>query len=348
VPLLFVALGLFGIVAALFGPVKYGILPDQLSTAELSMGNALVEGATFMAILIGTIAGGLFVSGSTHMGWISLAWSVFRSPAGRLPRGSRRRFHRRPILRSPAIPGPRPCGLLKTLVCRTAAVGRHGDRVVVLAGRRGGAVAVARRDQGRRRRHRRRRHALSRGLRDRHRRGLAVRRASQSRAPQSRAGADRRHRHGIGRLDLAWAIGHASHGGDVDPMSFASSVDGVRMLADFFVFAFGGGCSWCRPLRRCRPGARRPSAPASSPPATCCRPPSWWSAALGVALLQGMRACGRLDLLRLCHRDLRHGLVRAENLGQGRRARFRRLLFRALFRVEVRGLENLPPPAPAC
>src|ERR1700759_3405499 len=73
VPLLFVALALFGIVAALFGPVKYGILPDQLSTAELSTGNALVEGATFMAILIGTVLGGLFVSGSSHMGWISLA-----------------------------------------------------------------------------------------------------------------------------------------------------------------------------------------------------------------------------------------------------------------------------------
>ena len=44
VPLLFVALGLFGIVAALFGPVKYAMLPDQLSVGELSTGNALVEG----------------------------------------------------------------------------------------------------------------------------------------------------------------------------------------------------------------------------------------------------------------------------------------------------------------
>ena len=66
VPLLFVALGLFGIIAALFGPVKYGILPDQLATGELATGNALVEGATFLAILIGTIAGGLFVTGSSH------------------------------------------------------------------------------------------------------------------------------------------------------------------------------------------------------------------------------------------------------------------------------------------
>src|SRR5580693_1743315 len=73
VPLLFVALGLFGVIAALFGPVKYSMLPDQLSVGELATGNALVEGATFMAILIGTIAGGQFVSGSTHMALVSTA-----------------------------------------------------------------------------------------------------------------------------------------------------------------------------------------------------------------------------------------------------------------------------------
>src|SRR5437868_7935863 len=62
VPILFVALGLFGIVAALFGPVKYGMLPEKLQTAELPAGNALVEGATFLAILVGTIAGGIAVA----------------------------------------------------------------------------------------------------------------------------------------------------------------------------------------------------------------------------------------------------------------------------------------------
>src|SRR5690349_18737991 len=73
IPLLFIALALFGVIAALFGPVKYAMLPDQLSVGELATGNALVEGATFMAILIGTIAGGQFVSGSTHMGLVSTA-----------------------------------------------------------------------------------------------------------------------------------------------------------------------------------------------------------------------------------------------------------------------------------
>src|SRR6202789_754399 len=73
VPLLFAALALFGCVAALFGPVKYAMLPDQLSVGELATGNALVEGATFAAILVGTIAGGLLVSSSTHMGWVTSA-----------------------------------------------------------------------------------------------------------------------------------------------------------------------------------------------------------------------------------------------------------------------------------
>ncbi len=57
--LLFVALFLIGVIAALFGPIKYGILPDHLAEAELPAGNALVEGATFVAILAGTIVAGL-------------------------------------------------------------------------------------------------------------------------------------------------------------------------------------------------------------------------------------------------------------------------------------------------
>src|SRR6478609_3549922 len=57
--LLFIALFLFGVIASLFGPIKYGILPDHLARSELPAGNALVEGATFIAILLGTIVGGV-------------------------------------------------------------------------------------------------------------------------------------------------------------------------------------------------------------------------------------------------------------------------------------------------
>src|SRR5882724_8093798 len=59
IPILFFALFLFGMLAALFAPVKYGLLPERLYRDELPAGNALVETATFLAILLGTIGGGL-------------------------------------------------------------------------------------------------------------------------------------------------------------------------------------------------------------------------------------------------------------------------------------------------
>lgn len=58
-PLLYTALFGLGVVNALFGPMKYGILPDLLKMEELVAGNALVEAATFAAIFLGLIAGGL-------------------------------------------------------------------------------------------------------------------------------------------------------------------------------------------------------------------------------------------------------------------------------------------------
>ncbi len=58
--LLAVLFGL-GIQATMFGPLKYGILPDHLSDEELVAGNGLIEASTFLAILAGTIAGGALV-----------------------------------------------------------------------------------------------------------------------------------------------------------------------------------------------------------------------------------------------------------------------------------------------
>src|ERR1700740_2650257 len=51
-----------GIAAAFFGPLKYAILPDLLAPEELLLGNALVEAGTFIAILLGTIAGMLIAT----------------------------------------------------------------------------------------------------------------------------------------------------------------------------------------------------------------------------------------------------------------------------------------------
>ena len=46
-----------GAQSAFFGPVKYSILPDHLPKQDLVSGNAFIEAGTFLAILIGTLAG---------------------------------------------------------------------------------------------------------------------------------------------------------------------------------------------------------------------------------------------------------------------------------------------------
>jgi len=58
---LMVVLFLMGTQSALFGPVKYSILPQHLKEEELISANAMVGAGTFLAILIGSIAGGLLI-----------------------------------------------------------------------------------------------------------------------------------------------------------------------------------------------------------------------------------------------------------------------------------------------
>ncbi|HXQ42899.1 MAG TPA: MFS transporter, partial [Candidatus Udaeobacter sp.] len=59
--LLMSVLFLMGTHSTFFGPLKYGILPQHLPPEELLSGNAVIEAGTFLAILIGTIAGGLLI-----------------------------------------------------------------------------------------------------------------------------------------------------------------------------------------------------------------------------------------------------------------------------------------------
>ena len=60
-PVLLAVLFGLGVQAALFGPVKYGILPDHLGPTEIVAGNGVIEAATFIAILLGTVGGGALV-----------------------------------------------------------------------------------------------------------------------------------------------------------------------------------------------------------------------------------------------------------------------------------------------
>lgn len=62
VPVLLATLFGLGVQSAMFGPVKYAVLPDHLQDDELIAGNGAVEATTFMAILAGTIGGGALVS----------------------------------------------------------------------------------------------------------------------------------------------------------------------------------------------------------------------------------------------------------------------------------------------
>lgn len=63
---------LMGLQSTVFGPIKYGLLPQHLGEDELVGGNALVESGTFLAILIGTIIGGAIASLDSDIGlWLS-------------------------------------------------------------------------------------------------------------------------------------------------------------------------------------------------------------------------------------------------------------------------------------
>jgi acyl-[acyl-carrier-protein]-phospholipid O-acyltransferase/long-chain-fatty-acid--[acyl-carrier-protein] ligase len=262
VALLFVALALFGVVAALFGPVKYAILPDQLSIGELATGNALVEGATFMAILIGTLAGGRLVAGSSHMGWVALAvvllailsWGFASRIPGTAPSA--------PDLAITANPWTSTYHLLKTLyadrrlwdgmvivswfwlvgavvlsllpaIVKDIVGGSEGVVTLCLAifaiGIAAGSLFAAQ---------------------------LSHVRPNLALVP---IGAIIM---GLVGLDLAWAIAHAVHGADISPADFAASFAGLRMLIDFAIFAIGGGLfvvpsfaavqAWSAPSERAR------------------------------------------------------------------------------------------------
>jgi len=62
IPLLIFVLFLMGSQSTLFGPVKYGYLPEKLNSHELMGGNGLIESSTFISILLGTILGGVLIA----------------------------------------------------------------------------------------------------------------------------------------------------------------------------------------------------------------------------------------------------------------------------------------------
>ncbi|MBY8947886.1 MFS transporter [Pseudomonas sp. SH10-3B] len=71
--LMLLALFAMGTHSALFGPVKYSIMPQALHEDELVGGNGLVEMGTFLAILAGTIGAGIMMSSSHYAPIVAVA-----------------------------------------------------------------------------------------------------------------------------------------------------------------------------------------------------------------------------------------------------------------------------------
>ena len=80
IPVLLGCVFLMGLHSTLFGPVKYAYLPQHLNERELTGGNGMVEMGTFVAILLGNVAGGVLIdipeTGATWVAGACVALAV--------------------------------------------------------------------------------------------------------------------------------------------------------------------------------------------------------------------------------------------------------------------------------
>ena len=70
-PILLTSIFLMGTHSAIFGPSKYGSLPELLAEKRLSWGNGVLELGTFMAIILGTVAAALMSEKFHGRQWLS-------------------------------------------------------------------------------------------------------------------------------------------------------------------------------------------------------------------------------------------------------------------------------------
>jgi len=73
VPVMLTALLAMGAHSTFFGPIKYAILPQHLEEDQVLPGTGLVEAGTYIAILAGTIAGGIITSEHAAIGVLVVA-----------------------------------------------------------------------------------------------------------------------------------------------------------------------------------------------------------------------------------------------------------------------------------
>ncbi len=78
-PILLLTLFLFGLHSTFFGPIKYSLIPHYSKSESLVFSNALISSGTFVAILIGTILGGIAVSDQSNLWFLKILIIGFAS-----------------------------------------------------------------------------------------------------------------------------------------------------------------------------------------------------------------------------------------------------------------------------
>ncbi len=348
VPILFVALGLYGVIGALFGPIKYGILPVHLETKELPAGNALVEGATFAAILLGTIGGGLAAS-ANGMSWLLAAFAVAMSVvcwmAARMipPTGEAEptlAVDRNPWTSTVALLGDLKCdrrlwigGLITSWFWLTGAVALSLLPAMV-KDRIGGTEGVA---------------TLSLLL---FTVGIAVGSVLAARASKMRpnlalvpVGALLM---GLFCLDLAWTVSSMPvvAASSVEPSGLTASIGGIRFMVDLFGLAVAGGLyivpsfaavqMWAPKERKSRVIAACNVLQAAFMTGATLLAALLQSSLVGVGFGTILAILGLANLLVMCLVMRAWGRDGIQDLAM--------FLFMMFLRLEVKGLENLPLP----
>ena len=341
--LLLCALAAFGVLGTLFGPIKYGALPEQLTTGELVSGNALVESATFAAIILGTIAGGASSGRTLSAGAVAAIMLAIAIACWLTSRQMPRSHAAAPDIAITANPlrstgtllielwrdkrlfdgvlivswfwavGAVVLGLLPILV--KDAMG--GDETVATLASLIFAVGIA---------------AGS----------LLAARASHVRPNLALVP--------LGGLlisafclDTAWGAAHVARIDGLTWSGFLGTFQGWRFIVDFLGLAIGGGLfvvpafaavqSWSQEDKRARVIAANNIVNAAF----------IVSATLGVALLQLAGAGVGALFAALGVGSLLATAFVAYTWGRHGMQELGKLVFKSLFRVEVRGLENLPP-----
>ena len=343
VPILMASLGLFGIISALFGPIKYGILPDHLKTQELSAGNALIESGTFLAILAGTVAGGLaagrgkppalvaaIVMTIAVASWLSARiipatgaaapdlvivrnpWTSTWALIGDL-KAQKRLWDGTLIVSWFWLVGAVALSLLPSLVKEVVG----GTETVITVCLMVFAIGVA----------------VGSGL---------AARASHVR-PNLALVPIGGFVMALFLLALAWSVHGVTKGLNVPPGTFALSASGLHILVDLFGIAVGGGMFvvpsfaavqlWAAPDRRARVIAAVNVISAAFIVVSGLAVAGLQLCGFGVMALFALLGALTLIVTGLVMKTWGREGVR--DLGS--------FIFKALFRVEVRGIENLPP-----